>query len=181
MSSGLMSTRPLERICPSLPNSAKSVLLPVPPLRMGTPSRMMSGWLFPVMEVSPRTLMETAPAEPPCVCVMRTPRCFTVHGRGKVGCSCLYQFVCTDGTDGITDTFRIFFDTHCRYYDFFQLLGIFAECKSSGRLAFFRFCQVYLPGGVAHVSDRECCICRNGQCEVAVHIGNDAVVGYLSV
>ena len=24
MSSGLMSTRPLERICPSLPNSAKS-------------------------------------------------------------------------------------------------------------------------------------------------------------
>ena len=68
-----MSTRPLERICPSLPNSAKSVLLPVPPLRMGTPSRMMSGWLFPVMDVSPRTLIDTAPAEPPCVCVMRMP------------------------------------------------------------------------------------------------------------
>ena len=85
MSSGLMSTRPLERICPSLPNSAKSVLLPVPPLRMGTPSRMMSGWLFPVMEVSPRTLMETAPAEPPCGCGMRTPGALPYMAEAKLG------------------------------------------------------------------------------------------------
>ena len=99
-----------------------------------------------------------------------------VDGRGKVGCSCLYEFVCTDGTDGIADTFRVFFDTHCRYYDFFQLLGIFAECNLQVALL-FSFCQVYLPSSIAHVSDRECCICRNGQCEVAVHIGNDAVVG----
>ena len=110
-----------------------------------------------------------------CLCDADS-RCFTVHGRGKVGCSCLYQFVCTDGTDGIADTFRVFFDTHCRYYDFFQLLGIFAECNLQVALL-FSFCQVYLPGSIAHVSDRECCICRNGQCEVAVHIGNDAVVG----
>ena len=110
-----------------------------------------------------------------CLCDADS-RCFTVHGRGKVGCSCLYQFVCTDGTDGIADTFRVFFDTHCRYYDFFQLLGIFAECNLQVALL-FSFCQVYLPSSIAHVSDRECCICRNGQCEVAVHIGNDAVVG----
>ena len=43
-------------------------------------------WLvFPVMEVSQRTLMETAPAEPPCVCVMRTPGALPYMAEAKLG------------------------------------------------------------------------------------------------
>ena len=37
------------------------------------------------MEASPRTLMETAPAEPPCVCVMRTPGALPYMAEAKLG------------------------------------------------------------------------------------------------
>ncbi len=84
--------------------------------------------------------MKTAPAEPPCVCVMRTPGALPYMAEAKLAVL-PFQFVCTDGTDGIADTFRVFFDTHCRYYDFFQLLGIFAECNLQVALL-FSFCQV---------------------------------------
>ena len=69
MSSGLTSTRPLElmRCSSQYPFSLAF------PLRMGTPSIITSGWLLPVMELSPRTLIDTAEVAPPGAAWMRTP------------------------------------------------------------------------------------------------------------
>ena len=51
----------------------------------GYPVQNDECWLFPVIEVRPRTLMETAPAEPPCVCVMRTPGALPYMAEAKLG------------------------------------------------------------------------------------------------